>query len=111
MTDVLVVLVTVPREESLEPVALRLARTLVTEKLAACVNRIPGVQSIYTWEGKVQDDAEEILVIKTSRTRLEDLSRRIQELHPYDVPEIIALPVDSGLPDYLNWVLDECASD
>ncbi|HSM03882.1 MAG TPA: divalent-cation tolerance protein CutA [Longimicrobiales bacterium] len=100
--DVFVVLVTAPPDE-----ASALARTLVGEGRAACVNLLPSVTSVYRWKGKVQEDGETLLVFKTSRAALPDLVRRIEELHSYDVPECIAVPVTSGLPAYLDWVIHE----
>ena len=98
----MVVLVTCPRQT----VGEKLARTLVRERLAACVNLIPGLTSIYRWEGKVHRDAEVLLVIKTRRLRLTALIRRVTALHPYSVPEVIALPLVGGSAPYLSWVQD-----
>ena len=100
--DVRVVLVTAPAEE-----AAALARAVVTERLAACVNVVPGVRSIYRWEGEVQDDVEALLVIKTTEARLEALVERVNALHSYDLPEVLALPVAGGSPAYLAWVAEE----
>jgi periplasmic divalent cation tolerance protein len=100
MTEALVLFVTVPSEE----VAERIARALVEEKLAACVNRIPGVRSTYFWEGKVTVDDELLLVVKTRRARFEAVRARVRELHPYTVPEVIALPIVQGHEDYLRWI-------
>jgi len=97
-----VVLVTAPDVE----VGARLARTLVGEGLAACVNVVPGVRSIYRWEGAVQEDAEVLLVAKTTAAGFAALSERVLALHPYEVPEVIALPVIAGSPGYLAWVRD-----
>jgi periplasmic divalent cation tolerance protein len=82
----------------------RLARALVEERLAACVNRIAGVQSVYRWEDKVEQSAEELLVIKTRAERFAALEKRVRELHSYSVPEIIALPVVGGSESYLHWL-------
>jgi periplasmic divalent cation tolerance protein len=82
----------------------RLARALVEERLAACVNRIAGVQSVYRWEDKVEQSAEELLVIKTRAERFAALEKRVRELHSYSVPEIIALPVVDGSESYLHWL-------
>jgi len=84
--------------------AQRLAEALVAERLAACVNILPGATSVYTWEGRTERDAELLLLIKTTASRFDDLQRRLVELHPYDVPEIIATPISHGLPAYLDWV-------
>lgn len=95
-----VVLCTCPDAASAE----RIARRLVSERLAACVNRIPGVRSVYRWQGEVRDDVEELLVIKTERARLETLTARIVGLHPYELPEVIALDVVAGHVPYLAWL-------
>ncbi len=86
--------------------AQQLATTLVNEKLAACVNIIPSVWSVYHWQGTVEKAVENLLIIKTSEERLDELMDRLRELHPYDLPEIIALPVETGLPEYLRWVVE-----
>ncbi len=98
--DTLVVLVTVPSQEE----GMRLAKTLVEEHLAACVNVVPGVRSIFFWEGRLQEEGEALLVMKTGRERYEALQRRILALHSYSVPEILALPVESASPAYVAWV-------
>jgi periplasmic divalent cation tolerance protein len=103
MTDVLVVLVTTPTPER----AAEIARALVEERLAACGNVLPAIRSIYRWEGKVQDEAEALLVLKTTRARLEALRARVLALHPYEVPEVIALPVEAGSEAYLAWIAGE----
>lgn len=84
----------------------RLSYTLVEERLAACVNRIRQVQSVYRWEGKIEESNEELLIIKTKRELFPRLKQRIRELHSYAVPEIIALPILEGHASYLEW-LDE----
>ena len=96
----IVVLITVPDEKA----ARKLAKPLVEEGLAACVNIVPGVRSIYRWEGKTCDEPELLLVVKTRRACFEALERRVRELHPYSVPEVIALPVVEGSAPYLDWV-------
>jgi len=103
MTDVFVVLVTAPTGEK----AHEIARDLVEKNLAACVNIVAGARSVYRWEGAIQDDREDLLVIKTSRARLPELIARVREVHPYSVPEVVALPVEAGHADYLAWVLAE----
>jgi periplasmic divalent cation tolerance protein len=97
------VLVTAPDAE----VAEHLARTLVDERLAACVNLIPGIRSFYRWEGRVQVDDEVLLVIKTRGDRCEALTERVRSLHPYDLPEVLALPAAGGSVPYLEWVQRE----
>jgi periplasmic divalent cation tolerance protein len=100
MTDAIVVLVTAPSTD----VAAEIARTVVEERLAACGNVLPGVRSIYRWEGKLQDEPEVLLVLKTQRRHFSALRDRILALHPYDVPEVIALPVEAGSAAYLDWI-------
>lgn len=100
-----VALVTAPDAET----GARIGRTLVEERLAACVNLVPGVRSIYRWEGAVEDDAEVLLVVKTTVARAEALAARVPEVHPYDVPEVLLLPVAEGSAPYLQWVRDEVA--
>lgn len=87
-------------------VAASLARSLVDEGLAACGSVLPGVRSIYRWQGEVQDEPEVLLLLKTQAARVHDLCARVEQLHPYDVPEAIATPVVAGLPAYLAWVAD-----
>ena len=101
--EVRVVFVTAPDES----VADRLARDLVEGRLAACVNVVPGIRSFYRWEGAVQADAEFLLVVKTRTDRLEALASRVREIHPYDLPEILALPAAGGSREYLDWILTE----
>ncbi len=103
MTDAVVVLVTTPSPER----AAEIARAVVEERLAACGNVLPGLRSIYRWEGKVQEDAEALLVLKTTRARFEALRDRVLALHPYEVPEVIALPVEAGSARYLAWIAAE----
>jgi periplasmic divalent cation tolerance protein len=84
----------------------KIARTLVEEQLAACVNLFPGVRSIYRWQGQIEDGTEIFLVIKTQRHLVDSVISRIRKLHSYAVPEIIALPIVAGSPDYLAWLAD-----
>jgi periplasmic divalent cation tolerance protein len=84
--------------------AAELADALVAERLAACVNRLPGVVSVFRWEGRVQQESETLLLIKTTRGRLEALTGRIRSLHPYELPEVVAVPVVGGLERYFDWV-------
>ena len=102
-SEVRVVLVTAPDLDT----ASALARTLVEERLAACANLVPGVRSIYRWQGEVQDDAEVLLVVKTRAGRCDALAARVRDLHPYDVPEVVVLPVGGGSRGYLEWVIAE----
>jgi periplasmic divalent cation tolerance protein len=98
-----VVLVTVPNRET----GRSIAEGLVQERLAACVNLVPGLLSIYRWQGKIEREPEELLVIKTRREHLDRLIERVRALHPYTVPEILALPVTAGSPGYLEWLAQE----
>jgi periplasmic divalent cation tolerance protein len=102
MREFIVVYVTVGSVEEGE----RLARALVQERLAACVNRIPAVRSTYRWQGQVEQNDEELLIIKSGKDLFASIQQRVQELHSYSVPEIIALPIVDGSQDYLKW-LDE----
>ncbi|HVO31440.1 MAG TPA: divalent-cation tolerance protein CutA [bacterium] len=86
--------------------AEKIARGLVESQLAACVNILPQVRSIYRWEGKIEDGAEWLLVIKSRRHLLDDLVARVRGLHSYSVPEVVALPILGGNPDYLAWLND-----
>lgn len=90
--------------------AANIAQALVEERLAACVNRLPGITSTYRWQGRVHDDAEILLLIKTTTARFDALRTRLVELHPYEVPELLALDVRDGLPAYLDWLVDETAT-
>lgn len=89
--------------------AARIARVLVEERLAACVNRVPGVASTYRWQGAVHDDAEVLLLIKSTRSRFEALRARLLELHPYEVPELVAVEITAGSPAYLEWLGEQTA--
>ena len=83
-----------------------LARTLVEERLAACVNIVPGVTSVYRWQGAVSQDREQQLIIKTTNARLKALEARLRQLHPYELPEFIVLHAGGGSEAYLNWVAE-----
>lgn len=100
MAEALEVHVTMPDADT----ARSIGRTLVGERLAACVNVVPGVVSIYSWKGALQEDQEVLCLIKTSPHRFEQLRARVVELHPYDLPEVMAFAVDDGSRDYLDWV-------
>jgi periplasmic divalent cation tolerance protein len=102
VTDARVVLTTAASQEE----ARKLAHELVERKLAACVNIVPQVESVYRWEGKIQSDPEFLLVIKTSQARFPSVRDAIKELHSYDLPECIMLEVESGSGDYLRWITD-----
>ncbi len=84
----------------------KLSRGLVEEKLAFCVNTVPGIQSTYQWEGKIHVDDEILLIVKTRQDRYETLERWVKQNHSYDIPEIISLPIQKGLPEYLQAIDD-----
>ncbi|XP_054714648.1 protein CutA homolog isoform X2 [Uloborus diversus] len=92
--------VTAPNEDA----AKKLAEGLVKEKLAGCVNIIPGIHSIYEWKGEIQKDAEVLMVIKSRTSRLEEMTKFIRENHPYEVCEVISTPIQQGNPPYLKWL-------
>jgi len=98
----IIVLVTCGSEEE----ALRISNTLVEERLAACVNLISPIRSIYRWEGRIWDEKEWLLVIKTQKKKFDDLENKVKSLHSYSVPEIISLPVIAGSSSYLEWLLE-----
>jgi len=91
--------------------ARRIARELVERQLAACVNMLPGVQSVYRWQGVVEEESEITLLIKTTAARYAELEAAIRALHPYQLPEVIAVPIANGLPAYLDWVRQETKKD
>lgn len=97
-----VVFCTCPDRET----ARTIAAALVERQVAACVNLLPGVTSVYRWQGAVEQAEETLLLIKTTRDRYPDLEADIRARHPYEVPEIIAVPIDRGLPEYLRWIGD-----
>ncbi len=99
-TQVRLVFVTAPDAATAE----QIATTLVSERLAACVTRIPGVISVYAWQGKVEQEQEQLLLIKSSAATFPALRERIVALHPYELPEVVAVRVTDGLTDYLKWV-------
>jgi len=103
----LVVLITAPTVE----VAQQIAEALLRQKLAACVNILPGVQSLYTWEGSLHRDDEVLLLVKTHANLFEEqLVPAVQQVHPYEVPEIIALPIQMGSQPYLDWIEEVTAT-
>lgn len=99
----LLILCTCPDAES----AGRIAHALVEERLAACVNRVPALTSVYRWQGEIHEDSEVLLLIKTRRELFESLRARLVALHPYDVPEVIALDITAGHAPYLEWLRTE----
>ncbi|MCS6999124.1 MAG: divalent-cation tolerance protein CutA [Aquificaceae bacterium] len=101
MNGYYVVFITVPVEKSKE-----LAEYIIQKRLGACVNVVPEVNSIYWWKGNIERDRESLLVVKTSAKKFEELLRGVKSIHPYTVPEIIALPIVAGNEDYLRWIDD-----
>ena len=106
MSDPIIVLVTCGSEEE----ALKIANALVEAHLAACVNLVAPIRSIYRWEGKIWDEKEWLLVIKTQKDRFEELEKRVKSLHSYSVPEIISLPITEGSSAYLKWIKENTES-
>lgn len=102
MPDIVLALTTVPHDFD----APALARSLVESGAAACVTMVPGVRSVYTWQGAVHDDREQQLIIKTTRERVQAAWAALKERHPYDVPEFVVIDVLDGNPDYLQWIAD-----
>ena len=103
MSDPLFVLTTMPDAEK----AAALAGGLVQQGLAACVNILPGVTSVYAWRGNIERDTEVLMLVKTRQQRYAALEAAIREQHPYELPELIAVPITTGLPEYLAWI-DQC---
>ncbi len=101
VSEAVVVLVTAPSAEK----AAEIARALVDGKLAACGNVLPGIRSIYRWEGELHEDEEALLVLKAPRKRVDELCDRVLALHPYRLPEVIALPIVAGHDAYIDWII------
>ena len=99
-SDPIVVLITAPHREE----AIRLADMLVGAHLAACVQILPEMESVYRWQGKIERQPEILLIVKTTRARFDELEREVRALHSYDTPEIVALPIIAGLEPYLRWL-------
>ena len=101
---VLLALSTFPDHET----AQRISNQLVTEKFAACANILPGIESIYRWKEKIETSNETLVFFKLSEDRQSAFQEKLRSLHPYEVPEIIIVPVTTGLPEYLRWVAESC---
>jgi periplasmic divalent cation tolerance protein len=100
--DEIVVFITASNEDQ----AARIAKALVEAKLAGCVNIIRNIRSIYSWDGKIEDEPEVLMIVKTRKPLFDDLIKKVKELHSYTVPEIIALPIVEGSEDYLKWLIE-----
>ncbi len=92
-----------------QQIAKRIAECLVRDKFAACVNIVPGITSIYEWQGKIESTQEHLLIIKSCAEKFSAIESKIKQLHPYELPEILAVPIERGLPEYLQWI-DSCLS-
>ncbi len=103
--DIVLIYTTWPDPETAE----RAGRVLVEERLAACVNRLAAMQSIYSWDGAVQCDEEWPMLIKTTKARVDEICRQIRDLHPYDVPAVAVVPVVGGDPEFLGWIAGQTA--
>ena len=88
--------------------ARRISNEVVTEKLASCANILPDIESIYRWKAKIETANETLVLFKVSENRYEQFQNKLRSLHPYEVPEIICVKIDNGLPEYLRWVADNC---
>ena len=102
---ILLALSTFPDRET----AQRISNQLVTEKFAACANILPGIESIYRWKDKIETGTETLVFFKLSEDRQSAFQEKLRSLHPYEVPEIIFVPISSGLPEYLRWVAENCS--
>ena len=102
MESIRVVLVSVPRDEARE-----MATAIVEERLAACINIVPRIDSVYWWDDKIETDTESLMIIKTTAARMQELIEYIEENHPYDLPEVLALPLVAGLAEYVAWIKEE----
>ncbi len=102
MENIRVVFISIPRDE-----AGQFGRQLVANRLCACVNIVPKIESYFWWDGEVEKDEESLLIVKTTQDRFDDLAAWVKENHPYDIPEIISIQLAGGLPEYVAWVKDE----
>ena len=104
-TSYQIILCTCPDKNTAE----NIARLLVKDRLAACVNILPGITSVYTWQKQIETSQEHLLLIKANKTAYQAIAAAIKKQHPYEIPEIIAVPIENGLPEYLHWI-DSCHS-
>lgn len=102
MTSSMIYITTSSRDE-----ALRIGRTVVADRLAACANVLPAITSVYRWQGEIHEDGESSLILKTRSDLVERLTARVKELHSYDCPCVVALPITDGNPDFLRWIAEE----
>ena len=100
MSEHIAIFVTAGTEDE----AVSIAKAVVTEGLVACVNIVKGVRSIYRWKGKVEDETEVLMIMKTVRSRFDEVAVRVKQLHSYRVPEVVAIPIEAGSKDYLDWL-------
>ncbi len=100
--DCIIVMMTAPSDED----GARIGKKLIEERLAACCNIVPSVRSLYWWKGEICDEAEVLCILKTRASNFELIKARVSALHPYEVPELIAVDIIDGLPSYLAWVID-----
>ena len=105
--EAMVVCITAPNEDE----AAKIARTLVEERLAGCVNIVNGIRSIYSWQGKMEDEKEVLMIVKTRGELFDSLQARVKKLHSYSVPEVIALPIIRGSADYMKWLEEATGRD
>ncbi len=105
MSPYVVCLVTIDEIEK----AANISKTLVEKRLAACANIIPKIRSIYRWKGQIHDESEVLIILKTRLELFDELKQAVKDLHPYETPEVIALNIQNGLQDYLDWI-DDCTN-
>lgn len=106
-TPIVILYSTAPSKEEAEAIA----SNLVSSKLAACCNIVPAINSIYVWEGKLNNEGEVLMILKSRESLIDKIAARIKELHSYKVPEVIAMPIVGGSSDYINWVLESTLNE
>jgi periplasmic divalent cation tolerance protein len=107
MNEISIVFVTAASQDE----ATRIAQTLVEERFAACANIVAPIRSIYRWKGKICDEQEFLIIFKTRTSKFESIQKRVKELHSYEVPEIVSFPLQRGLPQYLDWVMEQTETE